>query len=154
MQELYAAWGTTRAEHMARMLNLVARLNARVADADEDEYAETEAMVESAVAVCDRAVIRRPSTVAGRLFFSKRTVIKNGADGRRFADAWYETKKRIVNRPVVEINGEWFEVVKNTKDGFMILKTEGGKLVKLRKRSGKPVRYIETKSIKDRRRKK
>lgn len=38
MQELYAAWGTTREEHMARMMELVERLNAQIPD-DEDEAA-------------------------------------------------------------------------------------------------------------------
>lgn len=78
MQELYAAWGTTREEHMARMMSLVEILNARVAEEEmaEEEDSESRATALMEMTIRKRAAFRKKTAAMRRFLFCRPGMMK------------------------------------------------------------------------------
>ena len=147
MQELYTAWGTTRENHMAQMMKLVERLNAQVADTEEDD--ELRAPTEMTVVIRKRAAVKHRTAASNRIMSSRPGISINKT--RMKAAKKYYAKKEIIGPKTIEPEETGLEVVKMVDGKPSVVRTRDGRLLRLRMGGGKPLRNVKYKLQKGRR---
>lgn len=90
LQELYAAWGTTREEHMARMMELVDRLNAEV---EKEEEAAASGATVSVAGPAKRQATAKKAAAKGKIVLATKAEIVD-----RLRNKVAEDKKSAVAR--------------------------------------------------------
>jgi hypothetical protein len=159
LQKLYAAWGTTREEHIAQMMELIDHLNAKV----EREEGATAAASGTTVSVAEPAKRRAaasPKAAAKRqfVFASKAEIVDRlkdrAAKETRLGVARIAAQKKSTSPDTLEIEGLGLNV-ECLKDSGILMTTAAANGIPGRLRHGKTkssLRNPGSKSSKDRRR--
>jgi hypothetical protein len=135
-QELYAAWGTTREEHMDRMMKFIESLNARV---DAEEAAVPAKQVKKVVA------LKKAAATPGKIVMCRAANIGHSKPGKPTGK--YEVAAKLASERKATCQ-------KPFADGMLMpFHLEDGKLVLLRQGNGKPVRDVKLKTVKCKRKK-
>ena len=140
LQELYAAWDTTREEHMALMMKLVDCLNADVEK--EEEAAISGPIVRMTEPAKGRAAAAKPSAVTDKLSMVKSVDIVDRLKERMAKDKAVKDKKSAVMKiaakrkptspDTIEIEGVGLNVECLKEGSPLMMKATEGKPNRLR----------------------
>ena len=157
LQKLYAAWGTTREEHIAQMLKLVETLNAEV---DKEVEATASGTTASVAEPARRRAAASPKAAAKRqfVFASKAEIVDRlkdrAAKETRLGVARIAAQKKSTSPDTLEIEGLGLNV-ECLKDSGILMTTAAANGIPGRLRHGKTkssLRNPGSKSSKGRRR--